>query len=136
MQTTVQEVLPGAFLPPHAVTSAAAAICAIPSSDGTPCTDCTRTAAEALAAGLAAIDPTLTDPGHVLVVGEDRWTLQHPLACRPNHSDCATHAEVDAELDDACLLDVGSYRVEVRDGVLLVDGTPLHDDQEDEDSQR
>jgi hypothetical protein len=130
----VQEALPSVALPERAIAAAADAICG---HDVGPCEGCTDVAATALTAGLAAIDPTLTDPGHILIIGEDRWTLQHPLACRPNLGDCLVHAEVDAEIgDDACLPDVGSYRIEVRDGELLIDGTPLHDDPEDEDNQR
>lgn len=129
--TPVQEAPPGAFLPDLAVIEAASTIC--PHRCG-PCVPCQSVAVGVLTAGLTAIDPTLLDTHHVLIIGEDRWTLQHPLACRPNLAGCPMHAEVNAELrDNDRLLNVGSYRVETRDGELLIDGAPLHDDPEHED---
>jgi hypothetical protein len=133
----VQEALPVAFLPDRSVTAAATALCGeICGSGFGHCEGCRDLALTALVAGLTAVDP-LVDPHHVVIVGEDRWSLQHPLACRPNLGDCPMHVEVaDAFGDNPRPLDIGRYRVEVRDGELLVDGAPIYDDPEDEDDQR
>jgi hypothetical protein len=118
--TIVQPALPGIFVPAHAVTAAAAAVC---DHTAGPCPPCVVLAAQALAAGLSAIDPSFAVDGHVLVIGADRWTLQHPLGCRPNLAACPVHADVDA-LDVEVLLDydLGPHPVTVVDGQLLIDG--------------
>lgn len=124
----VQLPLPGAFVPSHAVTAAATAICAHVLS---PCRACVHQAATALAAGLTAIDPSFSVGQHVLVIGDDRWTLQHPLSCRPNLHDCPVHADVDALDQDGLLCqDLGTHTVTVENGRVLIDGQDPNGDDD------
>jgi len=66
---------------------------------------------------------------HRLVLGEDGWTIEHPLACRldgiPLH-ECETHVTIAPHVDR--LLDewsIGTYRVWLDDGIWCgFDGSP------------
>lgn len=126
---TAEPALPGVLIPARAIEAAAATMC----NRSRPCNLCQRDAARVLEAGLAAIDPSFLTPGHVLVVGGDRWTLQHPLTCRPNLADCPVHDDVSEAETEGFLPGPGSYQVTVEDGVLLLDGVPAIDLGDDDD---
>jgi hypothetical protein len=129
--TVTQEALPGVLLPERAITAAAVAFCGSP--NGQACTRCTSRVAAALLAGLEAIDPELVSADHVLIVDADRWTIKHPLACRPNLDDCPVHDAVSDALGDWSPLVAGRYTAALGpDGLLLIDGTPLYDDPDDD----
>ena len=69
---------------------------------------------ETVTAALAAIDPSLLLTEHRIVVTDDGWSLQHPLACRPNLLDCRVHkiAAMGGELL-ADEVDNGTWPIEV-----------------------
>jgi hypothetical protein len=84
-----------AMLPPAARQAAAEALHALA---GTLCSDLPdgvpwdEHAARIVAVALHAIDPSMLAPGHTLTIvdgdGDDSWSLQHPLSCRPNIHAC------------------------------------------------
>jgi hypothetical protein len=116
-----QEALPGALVPEFAVNAAAAAIC--DHNRDKPCDSCIATAAAALTAGLAAIDPEFANAEHVLICGEREWVIQHPLSCRPNLGDCPmTAVATDLDLYGSMPANPGRYTLAEVGGETYING--------------
>ncbi|MFI7080906.1 hypothetical protein ACIBO1_26735 [Micromonospora sp. NPDC049903] len=117
-----------AFVPQHVVNAAVLALCGHDHPDlaAPPCLACTQRAIATVEAAVVAIDPAFGRDEHVLVLGEDRWTLQHPLACRPRLAACLLHEDL-ADIEDWSTVQPGEYPVLIDGDQVTVAGIVVRD---------
>ncbi|GIJ40501.1 hypothetical protein [Micromonospora andamanensis] len=117
-----------AFVPPHVVNAAALALCGQdhPHLTESPCLPCTQRAIATVEAAVVAIDPTFGRTEHILVLGEDRWTLQHPLSCWPRLAACPLHEDL-TDIEDWSTVKPGEYPVLVDGDRVTVAGIVVRD---------
>jgi hypothetical protein len=80
-----------------------------------------RRAARRSALGYMVQPAGTNDDLHILERDDDRWTLQHPLDCRPDLIACPVHQTVEDDADDGAHPETpGRYVVEFDDEGLAV----------------
>lgn len=66
------------------------------------------------------------DTRHVVEFRDSGWSMQHPLACRPNLLDCEIHSVVSHDMDKATgpPAPLGRYYVRIEEGEPVYTSVP------------
>lgn len=80
-----------------------------------------------LAEYLETVGPSGPRETHIIELRADGWTIQHPLACRPNLFDCPVNRVAERDLTDAPAM-LGRFECQINDlGDRLLIGDPAGD---------
>ena len=68
----------------------------------------------------AELETYRRDDRHIVDLRADGWTIQHPMACRPNLFNCPVNQAASRDLTEPPSLDPGQYYCDLADGWFAI----------------